>query len=160
VRRLRSDVVIGCVLIVFCVGIYLIIPNQIPELMRYDASMGLSPAVFPKLAVFLIAGFSIVLIFHDLRSKTNAPVKTEVAIKLGSKTRIVTTFIILIAYVFLIDILGYFVTTPITIGVLMWYFGERNWFLIPSIAILTTAGLFGFFRYIMYIILPKGILFF
>ena len=78
---------------------------------------------------------------------------------MGSRARVITTFMIILAYVFLIGILGYLVITPVALGLLMWYFGERRWLLILSIAILTTAGLFCFFRYIMYIILPEGILF-
>jgi hypothetical protein len=147
------------VLLVLCVVVYLIIPIEIQELMRYDASTGLSPAVFPKLSVFLIAGFSIVLIVSGLRWKHGVPSEDRRALGMGSRARVITTFMIILAYVFLIGILGYLVITPLALGLLMWYFGERRWLLILSIAILTTAGLFGFFRYIMYIILPEGMLF-
>jgi putative tricarboxylic transport membrane protein len=72
---------------------------------------------------------------------------------------VITTFLILLAYVYLIDILGYLVITPLALGLLMWYFGERRWLLILFSVIITTTSLFFFFRYIMYIILPEGILF-
>jgi hypothetical protein len=158
-KRLSANVVIGGVLLVFCVGVYLIIPFQVPELMRYDASMGLSPAVFPKLAVILIAGLSVGLLLSGLRSKDIASKEKQQTLKTGTVARVITTFIILVAYVYLIDIFGYLVMTPLTLALLMWYFGQKNWFLILSLAILTTAGLHAFFRYIMYIILPEGIFF-
>ncbi len=156
-RRLHPEAIIGGILLVFCVVVYLIIPIEIKALMRYDASMGLSPAVFPKLSVFLIAGFSMILIFSSLRSKAGAPKEDRPAQKMGMRTRVVTAFIILVVYVYLLGILGYLVITPLALGSLMWYFGERRWLLILTAMILTTTGLFCFFRYVMYIILPEGI---
>ncbi len=158
-RRLSANVVIGGVLLVFCVVVYLIIPLQVPELMRYDASMGLSPAVFPKLAVILIAAFSLGLLLSGLRSQDIAPAKKKRALYTGAATRVITTFIILVAYVYLIEIFGYLMMTPLALVLLMRYFGQKNWFLILSLAILITAGLYAFFRYLMYIILPEGIFF-
>jgi hypothetical protein len=157
-RRISPEVFIGGVLLIFCVAVYLIIPSQIPELMRYDASMGLSPAVFPKLAVFLIAGFSGLLILFGLRSKKDT-MEDQGALKWETGLRAVVTFGILAAYVILIDIFGYFVMTPLALVVLMWYFGEKRWPLILSLSVLITISLFAFFRYIMYIILPEGIFF-
>ncbi len=101
-KRLSPDVIIGGVLLIFCLVVYLIIPSQIPELRRYDASMGLSPAVFPKLAVFLIAGFSVVLVVFALRSKDVA-FKDRRFLKWGARARMIVTFGVLVAYVFLID---------------------------------------------------------
>jgi hypothetical protein len=157
-KRLSPDAVIGGVLLIFCLVVYLIIPIQVPELRRYDASMGLSPAVFPKLAVFFIAGFSVVLVVLALRSKDIA-FKDRRFLKRGARARIIITFCVLVTYVFLIDIFGYLVVTPLALAFLMRYFGERNWLLIVPLAIMITAGLFAFFRYVMYIILPEGIFF-
>ncbi len=158
-RYVHPDVVAGGVLLGFSVGVYLIIPIEIQELMRYDASMGLSPAVFPKLSVFLIAVFSAILILFGLRSKGIALGEDRQEPRMGSRARVITTFIIILVYVYLIGILGYLVITPLALITLMWYFGERRWLLILSLAILTTAALFYFFRYVMYIILPEGIFF-
>jgi hypothetical protein len=36
-KRLSPDVIIGGVLVIFCLVVYLIIPTQVPELRRYDA---------------------------------------------------------------------------------------------------------------------------
>ena len=159
IRGLHPDVIIGGGGIIFCVAVYFIIPLQIQELIRYDASTGLSPAVFPKISVFLIAGLSAVLILSGLRSKDLAPRDDRRVRKKGTRTRVITSFIIILAYVYLLDILGYFVSTPLALSLLMWYFGERRWILILSLVILTTIGLFCFFRYLMYIILPEGIFF-
>ena len=158
-RRIHAEVMVGGVLLVFCVVVYLIIPIEIEELRRYDASTGLSPAVFPKLSVFLIAGLSVIIILSSLRTKDVAPREDRPAPKTGKRTRVITTFIILVAYVYLIGTVGYLVITPLALGLLMWYFGERRWLLIFSLVILTTTGLFCFFRYIMYIILPEGMFF-
>lgn len=158
-RRFSAEAVIGCVLLVFSVAVYLIIPNQIPALMRYDASMGLSPAVFPKFALILIAAFSILLIVSGSRSKESTIPSDRQAFAWRPGIRIIVTFGILVAYVFLIDIFGYFVMTPLALVGLMWYFGEKNWFLMAALAALITISLHLFFRYIMYIILPEGILF-
>ncbi len=157
-RRLSSEVIIGGVLLIFCGAVYLIIPTQIQELRRYDASMGLSPAVFPKLAVFLIAGLSLILVLFGLRFRNGEP-QDHRALKWEAAVRRIITFGILIAYVFLIDLFGYLVITPLTLAFLMWFFGEKRWLLILTIAILITVGLFAFFRYFMYIILPEGIFF-
>ncbi|MGD2268844.1 MAG: tripartite tricarboxylate transporter TctB family protein [Desulfobacterales bacterium] len=157
-RRLTSDAIIGGVLLVFCVTVYLMIPTQVPALRRYDASMGLSPAVFPKLAVFFIAGFSLILVLFGQRF-SNGESEDHRALRWEAGVRRIITFGILIAYVFLIDIFGYLIITPLTLAFLMWYFGEKRWLLILTLAILITVGLFAFFRYFMYIILPEGIFF-
>jgi len=158
-RRIHPNVIIGGGLLVFCGVVYLIIPVEIQELMRYDASTGLSPSVFPKLSVFLIGLFSALLVFSGLRSEDATARGNGEALKIGSRTRVVTTLIILAAYIYLISILGYLVATPLALGLLMWYFGERRWLLILALAILATMGISVFFRYVMYIILPEGILF-
>lgn len=158
-RRIHPNVMIGGGLLVFCGVVYLMIPMEIQELRRYDASMGLSPSVFPKLSLFLIALFSALLTFSGLRSKEAIAREDGKAVRMGSRTRVVTTLVILAAYVYLISILGYLVATPLALGLLMWYFGERRWLLILSVAILATTGISFFFRYVMYIILPEGILF-
>lgn len=158
-RRIHPNVMIGGGLLVFCGVVYLIIPMEIQELMRYDASTGLSPSVFPKLSLFLIALFSALLILWGLRSKEAIAREDGETLKMGSGTRVVITLIILAAYIYLISILGYLVATPLALGLLMWYFGERRWLVILSVAILATTGISVFFRHVMYIILPEGILF-
>jgi hypothetical protein len=158
-RRFSAEAVIGCVLLVFSVAVYLIIPSQVAALMRYDASMGLSPAVFPKFAVMLIAAFSILLIVSGSRSKESLTRSDKQAFAWRPGIRIIVTFGIFVAYVFLIDIFGYFVMTPLALAGLMWYFGEKNWLLMVFLAVFITISLYLFFRYIMYIILPEGILF-
>ena len=158
-RRIHPNVMIGGGLLVFCGVVSLIIPMEIQELMRYDASTGLSPSVFPKLSLFFIALFSALLILWGLRSKEAIAREDGETLKMGSRTRVVTTLIILAAYIYLISILGYLVATPLALGLLMWYFGERRWLLILSVAILATTGISVFFRHVMYIILPEGILF-
>ncbi len=155
--RIHPNMIIGGVLLIFSVVVYLIIPIEIQALMRYDASMGLSPAVFPKFSVFLIALFSVVLFISGLRSKGIAPGGDRRAQAIGNRVRVVTTFAALVAYVYLLGMVGYLLLTPLALAFLMWYFGERRWFVIFSVVILTTTGLFYFFRYIMYIILPEGI---
>ncbi len=158
-RHIHPEVIIGGGLLVFCVVVYIIIPFEIQELMRYDASTGLSPAVFPRLSVFFIAGFSAVLILSSLQLKDPAQVEGGQVRKTGGRSRVIIMFVILLAYVYLIEILGYLVITPPALVLLMWHFGERRWLLIISSAILTTTVLFLFFRYIMFIILPEGIFF-
>lgn len=157
-RGVRPDAIIGGGLLLFCVVVYLIIPFEIQELRRYDASTGLSPAVLPRLSVFLIAGFSVALILSGLRSKDLAHKEGQRVERTANRARVITTFIILLAYVYLLDILGYLVITPLALGLLMWHFGERHWLRVLATVLLTTTGLFGFFRYIMFIILPEGIL--
>ena len=158
-RRFSAEAVIGCVLLVFSVAVYLIIPSQIPALIRYDASMGLSPAVFPKFALMLIASFSILLIVSGSQSKEITAASERQAFAWRPAIRIIITFGILVAYVFLIGIFGYFVMTPLALVGLMWYFGEKNWLSMVALAALITISLHLFFRYVMYIILPEGILF-
>ncbi len=156
-RRIHPDAIVGGVILVFCTIVYLVIPLQIREFPRYSAPTGLSPAVFPKFSVLLIAGFSVVLIISSVRSMGTFSRRDRRAPLMGNRVRVATTFAALVAYVYLLGIIGYLLLTPLALAFLMWYFGERRWFVIFSVVILTTTGLFYFFRYIMYIILPEGI---
>ena len=64
----------------------------------------------------------------------------------------------LVIFTLLLDLLGYPVVTPVLLFALMRIEGERRW-LVPAVAaVLLTAAVYVFFRYVLNIVLPLGVL--
>ncbi len=66
---------------------------------------------------------------------------------------------IFLLYVYLLEYLGYLIATPLVLGALTLYFGNRNVLLILLVALGTPAFIFLFFQKFLTIALPPGLLF-
>lgn len=76
----------------------------------------------------------------------------------GSRTAMVMAGL-LIAYVGLIEAVGFYLATPFYIYITMWVLGQRNKKLMLTIALLMSLGVYLFFDLLLSMQIPEGMLF-
>ncbi|MBW1804727.1 MAG: tripartite tricarboxylate transporter TctB family protein, partial [Deltaproteobacteria bacterium] len=159
-------------MLVFCATIYFALIPTIPEGLQIEMSSGtISPRVFPRFVVLSMAVLAAAILASAIRGKGDIKVikgapevsndaprfKPPAATGDGiSHLNAVTALSILVIYVFLLELTGYLVSTPLALTGLLLYFGARNPIKIGVIAVATTVVLYLFFGKIMHVMLPEG----
>jgi putative tricarboxylic transport membrane protein len=116
-----------------------------------------SPQMWPRFILVLLILTSLGLIAKLLLSKP--PQNTE---EKNQKPRtrwgiMLAGILILFLYIFLMEYLGYIISTLLFTFCAMLMLGNRNKFQLFSVPIVMTAFIFLLFTYAMYIPLPKGV---
>ena len=120
---MNKDQKFGIILLIFCLILwFFIIPTQISST---------EDAVYPRFVNVWIAICGILLILKSWKS-------TEKIILYESKDekgiiRVVATVIVFLIYIFMIDFLGFFISSFIFIIILMLSFGVRQWIKLISV---------------------------
>lgn len=70
-----------------------------------------------------------------------------------------TIFLVLILYVILINIIGYYISSFATLLTLFWIFRVKSWYTILPVSILLMVMVFFFFEMGLKVLLPRGFLF-
>jgi len=145
-------------LFVFCVLVYFVWIPTIPLGIDPGAELGFfSPRVFPKFIIIIIAGLSVILGFSAIKNGASDSVKSRdnVDAFLNAGGVLLVGFI----YIYLLEWVGYYISTPLILFVLLWFFGARSWVKIIMATILTTAVLSIFFGKVLKVMMPAGNLF-
>jgi len=155
----KQDVIIGTIL-AFASGVifFLIRSSELHSVSQGE--VGLSPAFFPELAFLLIFILSCILIilayFKSDKRQTSETVKK---FDLTQMKQVGTIFLVLILYVILINIIGYYISSLATLVTLFWIFRVKSWYTILPVSILLMVLIFFFFEMGLKVLLPRGILF-
>lgn len=134
-------------------------------------------AFYPRLLAGIIVFLAILLIIATLRNKAAgrpdlddeteeeqreremSPLEKETQHdRVQPRTQLLIAAI-LVAYVYLLDVIGYLVLTPIFMIVLFRLLKIKNWLATISLAIASSAVLYVFFSVFLDVIFPRGILF-
>ena len=121
------------------VSIYFIV-NAIP--------MG-SEGVFPLMCAILQAATAVYLIGKIL-IKHEAVVKTE-GLSIGKAALTVAALII---YVLVFELIGYWLSTFLLVGFIIWFLGYRKWWVLLLCAALTATATFFIFGQLLNVPLP------
>ena len=146
---MNKDQKFGIILLIFCLILwFFIIPTQISST---------KDAVYPRFVNVWIAICGILLIIKSWKS-------TEKIILYESKDekgiiRVVATVLIFLIYIFMIDFLGFFISSFIFIIILMLSFGVRQWIKLISVPIILLLFLYFLIKKILFFPLPEGIFF-
>lgn len=146
---MNKDQKFGIVLLIFCFILwFFLIPTQISST---------KDAVYPRLVNVWIAICGILLILKSWKS-------TEKIILDESKDekgiiRVVATVIIFLIYIFMIDFLGFFISSFMFIIILMLSLGVRQWIKLISVPIIILLFLYFLIRKVLFFPLPEGIFF-
>ncbi len=146
---MNKDQKFGIILLIFCLILwFFIIPTQISST---------KDAVYPRFVNVWIAICGILLIIKSWKS-------TEKIILYESKDekgiiRVVATVLIFLIYIFMIDFLGFFISSFIFIIILMLSFGVRQWIKLISVPIIILLFLYFLIKKILFFPLPEGIFF-
>lgn len=146
---MNKDQKFGIILLIFCLILwFFIIPTQISTT---------KDAVYPRFVNVWIAICGILLILKSWKS-------TEKIILYESKDekgiiRVVATVIVFLIYIFMIDFLGFFISSFIFIIILMLSFGVRQWIKLISVPIIILLFLYFLIKKVLFFPLPEGIFF-
>jgi hypothetical protein len=158
---IRELIVAGVVLLFSLVVLFVVIPSQIEQAVAYDLA-SLSPAFFPKLAVFIIAGLSVLLILGHLRRYAAGRPAVENDAQFLSKEeelRVVAVIAVSIVYYLVLDYFGFFLTNTAGVAVLLWIQDRsRIWWQV-FIGAATTGLIYLFFYFVMRVHFPIGKIF-
>ncbi|EGQ26565.1 YjbE family integral membrane protein [Sporosarcina newyorkensis 2681] len=147
----RFDVAIGFVLLILSI-IVLSIASQFPEGQGTDVGAKFFPSVY----AYILTGLSVLLIISPVLKRKRD--EEDVETSLGMKKAIigmVGTFI----YYWLIQFFGFFISTVIFLGIMMWIFNYRKPVLIIVFSILISAVMYVGFAMLLNVPLPSGNLF-
>ncbi|MBW2018227.1 MAG: tripartite tricarboxylate transporter TctB family protein, partial [Deltaproteobacteria bacterium] len=137
---------------------FLIIPNFIEQEESYDLA-SLSPAFFPELATWIIAGLALLLFFSTLFHRKTTGQREEERLNRNEVRRVYLVFGIVIVYLLAMKFLGFPITTMALLAGLFVLQGITEIKKIVLTSLLVTFGIYLFFLYIMQVHLPEGLLF-
>ena len=156
-REIITDVsvLIGALIVLFYV-----IPTYIDLEQEYDLA-SLSPAFFPIIATWLIAGLtSLHLLFILTRRKESlGSMEGEEWLSSSEQWKALACCLAIIAYFFLMKVIGFIAATILILAFLFWFQGVKKPMKVALTSIMVTAGLYIFFLYVMKVHFPKGVLF-
>lgn len=159
IKKNYADIITGVFLIVFSGIIYFIIlPIQVDQ----TPGPGLSAAFFPKLILWsLVLNATVIIVLNVLNQDENPQKNKQYNFEWGRRERKLSLSVmtVCVLYVYFMDILGYLVATPLSLGGLMLLLGARRWMTIFVSVFLYTFILYVVFGYLLNINLPQGILF-
>jgi len=148
----------------FLVGIAFVVIGAVYYLLSFTQTRGvsdwsLSPGFFPRLASGFIVGLGILLGVLSLLS----PIKRTASASEKARKRVmlyvILTIIIMLAYVFLMQWLGFILATILTSAGMMIFLGSRRWFWIIAISVTFPLFIYFFALKIMFVLFPAGRLF-
>ena len=122
---------------------------------------GLSPAFFPELAFFFLITLSVFLLILNIIKWHRKEIGDKVTEKLdkGQIRQVGTVLFILLVYIHMISVIGYFISSFLTLIIFILNFKVREWYKILVLPVILLLLVFLFFEKGLMILLPRGILF-
>ena len=152
-QKRQYDQLAAIVLVIFSLVVYFVlIPLQIPP-----DRLGLSSSFFPKISIILIAFLSIALFFKSRFSATAAEKEKISLLSKEEAKRVGNIFALMCLYILLLRFLGFFIATPLILGLMLYYCGQRKKMVFWPVIIFLTASIYIVFEYGMKLMLPCGI---
>ncbi len=116
---------------------------------------------YPKYLLILAFTLTILLLVKAIlvmKNKRTAE-KVEKVSFAGHMKYVLFVILITVIYLFLINYLGYAISTFFYIFFLMWILGVRTIGMLILVPLLTTTALYLMFNHLLMVLLPKGIIF-
>lgn len=156
--KFNRDATAGLILLVFSLILaFYLTPNHVES--RGDGPLALSPTLFCYLTSGLLGALSLILVFTSLKQN----VETDVAeTGPGSWEPFIRGLIctaIACLYIAGADILGFFVSTAVTMTVFLIYFGVRKWIGILLFQVIILGFIYLLFIRALKVVMPDGLFF-
>ncbi|MDQ0256626.1 hypothetical protein J2S74_004048 [Evansella vedderi] len=159
-----GEILIGIVIIILCIIIYFQ-SGDFP----YFNEVHLNAGSFPKLIAILLAFLSLILVISkvkELLSKRAELEKVDVKVyvkKLIKEYKLVFfTLFSLLGYIFLMQYIGFIVTTILFIIVTGYVIGpksKKDLLIISLVSVIITFSVYAFFQNVLHVRFPTGVLF-
>lgn len=154
---MKSDVAIGALLFALS-AVMFGITFQFPE-----QTVALSPTFFPRLVTVGMAALAGLLVFKAMRqprpAKAAHAVSAAAWLRQGHIQRIAAMIALGFLYTQVLDSLGFLIATGLFLAGTVLLFMERRWMVVLAVAVLGSAALYGTFRLIFKVPLPRFDLF-
>jgi putative tricarboxylic transport membrane protein len=145
-----SEIVFGSIFLSLSV-LFFALTFQFPEV-----TIALSPTVFPRFVTASLAFLSLLLLAQGILKRLDGRgEKRRVQMDRPYAIRFVLLSTIAFVYTRILETTGYLMATPLFIAGTMLVFNEKKWHRIVWVSILTTAVLYGVFRMIFRVPLPR-----
>ncbi len=151
----RSDVIVGLILLGLAI-LFFALSFTLPV-----RRAGLSPTTFPRFVTIVMALLASGLVVQGVRKQRafagepahRTPEETD------RRRQFAFRFLLLavlgIGYTQVIRLLGFVVATPLMMAGTMILFDEKKWYRIILVAVISTAVLYGLFRIVFRVPLPR-----
>jgi tripartite tricarboxylate transporter TctB family protein len=157
---MKTDTFIGIFLLLFALVLYFVlIPVYIKPSPYGDVQERIVSSKFlPTVTAWAVGLLSLIMIFQtefgkkETNNTSPLRIKTEVPIVLG--------ILLCIAYIILMHVFGFIISTLLVLAGLLTLFGERHPVKIILISICTTAFFYFIFAKLLMVVFPSGILFY
>lgn len=156
----KGDHLLAIGTLIFCAFTYFILIPTIPLGLATDMHLGLTPRFFPKFIVIcmaILAGF--MLINSYLRPNLTLAIPDTARPKLLPIINALIVLIVGFLYIYLLEWVGYIISTPPILAFYLWYFGVRSWIKIGLSSFIVTGVLYYFFGNILQVLIPSGKIF-
>jgi hypothetical protein len=158
--RRKGDHLLAIGTLLFCAFTYFVLIPTIPLGLATDMYLGLTPRFFPKFIIIcmaILAGF--ILIKSYLRPNMTLESRDTGRPKLLPLINALIILIVGFLYIYLLEWVGYMISTPPILAFYLWYFGVRSWMKIGLSSFITTGVLYYFFGNILNVLIPSGKIF-
>jgi len=144
-KKIHSDIYISVVMLIFSMS-----------LLSMAFGMPDGPSRFPKIILFFLMIFSVYIFFTGIK-KTRT--QSDPGKKFLNFKYPITTFLIILIYILLIDFLGFFSSTTIFVAAFMFYYNVRKYHVVFMCLVGVNFFVYSLFVWQLNIQLPSGILF-
>lgn len=156
----RTNLGIGIIFFIFSLVYYFyLIPTQIISSTAESEFAGriFRPETFPQITIAIFGLLSVLLAGSALRDR-GAPEFMPGSSR-RSSFQALFVFILAVVYVYALEWLGFHLTSPIFLAILIIFFGTRDWRFVAPVALLTPVVIERLFWFSFKVVLPEGELF-
>lgn len=156
----RTNFAVGIGFILFSLVYYFyLIPTQITSSVTVNEYAGriFRAETFPQFAIMLFAFVSVLFAVSALRDRggSDAPSGTD---RRGFY-QAVFVFAVGVLYIYGLQVIGFAISSPFFLAVLIMFFGTRDWRYVAGVALLVPPAVNYFFWFSFKVILPEGTIF-
>lgn len=146
----KSDLVLGIITVIL--GIIIIVST---------GEMNATIAAFPKISAYLliIIGTLLILNFANALRKNNLVTKKTEKTDISSYFKVVSIVAMFIAYMYVLEVLGFIIPTCILMLGVIYLAGYKNLKVNIITSVCITLGLFLIFKFLFQVQFPKGLFF-
>ena len=153
----RTNLGIGIIFFIFSLFYYFyLIPTQIISSTAQSEFAGriFRPETFPQITIAIFGLVSALLAGNALRERGALELMPGSSRRASFQALFV--FILAVVYVYALEWLGFHLTSPIFLAILIIFFGTRDWRFVAPVALLTPVVIERLFWFSFKVVLPEG----